>query len=395
MKWASKVSEEFALKNALDECVAHVRAELGDARPDLAVLFISPHHAPDFEDLPAMLQQRLSGPLVLGCSGGGVIGGGKEVEDRTGLALTVASLPGVQLTPFHVEDKDLPDLDATPAAWEKLVSTTAEKEADFVLLADPFTMRADALLAGMDYAFPGRVKVGGLASGAGRPGGNALFLQNGVYHSGAVGVAVSGAVRVEAIVAQGCRPVGKSMVVTECQRNIMLSLDGQKPIEVLRALYQASDERDRALLSRALHIGVVTDPLKEEFHPGDFLIRNVMGVDPDSGGLAVGELLREGQVVQFHVRDAQTAEEELHALLGRYSKGHAAADSAGALLFSCLGRGIHMFGRPDHDTEIFRKHVGPMPLGGFFCNGEIGPVGPGTFLHGFTSSFALFRPRDS
>ena len=392
MKWSSKVSEEFSLKAAIDECVSHVRADLGGARPDLAVVFVSPHHAPDFEDLPALVRQKLGPALLVGCSGGGGIGGGKEVEDRAGFALTVGSLPDVEITPFHLEDAKLPNPDASPSAWEKVVGVSAEAKPDFIVLPDPFTVRADHLLSGLDYAFPGRVKVGGLASGAQRPGGNALFLGDKVHRAGAVGVAMRGAVKVETVVAQGCRPIGQAMVVSGCQQNIMLELEGKKPLDVLRGIFDASNDRDRALINRALHVGVVMDPLKTEVRPGDFLIRNVMGVQNETGGIAVGEMLREGQVVQFHVRDAMTAEEDLQALLRQYMTDHKGAKTSGALLFSCLGRGMHLFGRPDHDTDIFRDQFGPVPLGGFFCNGEIGPVGPSTFLHGFTSSFAIFSP---
>ena len=393
MKWSSKVSEEFSLKSAVDECVSHVRSELGQAEPDLAVVFISAHHSPDFEDLPVLLQERLNPRLLIGCSGGGVIGGGKEVEERAGFALTAASLPNVEIVPFHVEDKDLPDMDAGPAAWEKLVGVPAEKAPDFVVLPDPFTIQAENLLMGLDYAFPGRVKIGGLASGSPRAGGNALFMGDRLYRTGAVGVAMHGDVQVETVVAQGCRPIGEPSVVTRCQQNILLELDEQKPMDVLRRIFEASEDRDRALINGALHLGVVTDPLKQEFRPGDFLIRNVLGIHEETGSIAVGELLREGQLVQFHVRDARTAEEDLQAMLRQFADGHALQEGSGALLFSCLGRGMHLFGRPDHDTDIFREEVGPVSLGGFFCNGEIGPVGPGTYLHGFTSSFAIFSPR--
>ena len=393
MKWSSKVSEEFSLRKAVDECVAHVRAELGNVTPDLAIVFVSPHHASDYTSVPGMLKGRLGPRVLIGCSGGGVIGGGKEVEDRAGFALTAAVLPEVRLAPFHVEDQGLPDMDASPAKWEAIIGVQADQEPAFVVLADPFTIRGDNLLAGLDYAFPGRVKVGGLASGSMQAGGNALFLGDGFYPSGAVGVAISGAVKVDTVVAQGCRPIGEPLVVTKCQHNIILELDGEKPLDRLRRVFEACDERDRALINRALHVGVVTDPWKDQFRPGDFLIRNVLGIHRETEGIIVGEVLHEGQVVQFHVRDAITAEEDLYTLLRQYAKDQQGPQGAGALLFSCLGRGVHLFGEVDHDTGIFQKEVGPLPLGGFFCNGEIGPVGPSTYLHGFTSSFAIFKPK--
>ena len=393
MKWASVASEKFALRDAVEECAAYIRSELGDGAPDLAVAFISAHHSPDYEELPRLLREQLGAKLLLGCSAGGVIGGGREVEERAGLTVTAALLPGVELVPFYVEDGALPDPDARSSAWEELVHVPATKAPDFVLLPDPHSIRAENLLAGLDYAFPGSAKIGGLASGGDRAGSNALYLGDTVHWSGAVGVAISGNLRVDTIVAQGCRPIGELLVVTRCHQNVLLEVDHQRPMEVLRRIFEASDERDRALITRALHLGVVNDPLKEELHQGDFLIRNVLGVDGESGGLVVGEVLREGQSVQFQVRDARTAAEDLQAMLRRYVSEHGAAQSSGALLFSCLGRGMHFFGQPDHDTDLFRSEVGPIPLGGFFCNGEIGAVGPTTYLHGYTSSFGLFSPR--
>ena len=276
----------------------------------------------------------------------------------------------------------------------RLVQVSAEARPHFILLPDPFTIRSDNLLLGLDYAFKDSVKIGGLASGGGRAGANALFNEKEVHRSGAVGIAMHGNIRVSTIVAQGCRPIGQPMVVTRCERNALLELDGEKPLEVLRRLFEEVNDEDRTLMSTALHVGVVMDPLKEEFRPGDFLIRNVMGLHQETGALIVGELLREGQVVQFHVRDSQTAEDDLEALMDRYVSENASETDSGALLFSCLGRGEHLFGRPNHDSDLFLRKVSPMPLTGFFCNGEIGQVGGTTFLHGFTSSFAMFRSAD-
>jgi small ligand-binding sensory domain FIST len=316
------------------------------------------------------------------------------VEDRIGFSLTVARLPGVQVTAFHLEDSQLPDPDAGPAAWERLMGISGTDAPSMVVLADPFSIRAEHLIAGLDYAFPQSPKVGGLASGGRQPGTNALFVNGAVHRAGAAGLVLGGNLRLETVVAQGCRPIGASSVVSKCHENILLELDGKKPMDVLRAAFEAASDRDRYLINTALHLGIVTDPLLEQFKPGDFLIRNVLGIHKESGGLVIGELLHEGQIVQFHVRDAQTAAEDLHALLRRYASERKPAPGQGALLFSCLGRGKHLFGRPDHDTGIFHDEVGKLPLGGFFCNGEIGPVGATTFLHGFTSSFAVFSPRE-
>jgi small ligand-binding sensory domain FIST len=286
----------------------------------------------------------------------------------------------------------LPDLDGPPDAWERLVGVRSQDEPQFVLLSDPFSGRPETLLAGLDYAFPSSPKIGGLASGATSPGLNALFLDDEVFNEGTVGLALTGDVAIDTVVAQGCRPVGELMRVTSCRGNFLYELEGRPAFEVLQELFAGLDERDRRLASTALFLGVLMDEFREEPRVGDFLIRNLIGADPRRGVLAVGEYLQEGMRVRFHLRDADTSAEDLHAMLKGYEKTSPEALS-GALLFSCLGRGEGLYGRPNFDTRVFREHLGDVPVGGFFCNGEIGPVGGNTFLHGYTSSFGLFRPR--
>jgi small ligand-binding sensory domain FIST len=235
--------------------------------------------------------------------------------------------------------------------------------------------------------------VGGLASGANAPGGNALYLGAEVRRAGAAGVALSGNVSVETVVAQGCRPIGVPMRITRSERNLVYELDGTPPLQVLQELYEKLSDADCKLLQQALFLGLLMDELEGEPRPGRFLIRNLLGIDPERGALAVGEELRNGQIVQFHLRDARTSAEDLKSVLRDFVTTDTGEGVHGALLFSCLGRGVHLYGKPDHDTDIFRNVLGAVPLGGFFCNGEIGPVGGSTHLHGYTSSFGLFRPK--
>jgi small ligand-binding sensory domain FIST len=391
MRWGSAVSTAAAIETAVDEVARAVQAQLGGARPDLAVVFASEHHQQAYERIPALIRSRLAPGALVGSSAGGVIGGGREIEGQPGLSLTAAVLPGVTLTPLHLENEQLRGAN-TPAAWEKLLRVHADARPHFVLLPDPFTFETEPLVAGLDRTFPTGTTVGGLASGGQAPGGNALFLGADTHRSGAVLVALTGDVTVDTIVAQGCRPIGDPLFVTRCERNIIFELDGRRPFEVLQSLVKRADERDRALFRHSLFLGVV---MKEqpEYRQGEFLIRNLAGIDPASGAIAVGALPELGAVVQFHLRDAETSRDDLEALLTRYTTERRASELTGALLFSCLGRGTFLYGRPDHDTDAFRDHLGEIPLGGFFCNGEIGPVRGTTFLHGYTSAFGLFRRR--
>jgi small ligand-binding sensory domain FIST len=208
-----------------------------------------------------------------------------------------------------------------------------------------------------------------------------------------VGVALSGDVDVETVVAQGCRPIGKPMLVTRCRGSLLQELDGRPPLQVLAELHGSLEERDRELMQGSLFIGLEMRADRVEYEPEELLVRNLVGADEGSGTLAVGADLRPLTVARFVLRDARTAEEDLRRMLERHRRSGAAIPPAGALLFSCVGRGSGLFGRPDHDTSIFEQTLGPAPLGGFFCNGEIGPVGGTTFLHGYTSAFAMFRAR--
>jgi len=393
MKWTSAVSEQPDLNDAIAECAVAIMTAVGDEALDLAIAFISPHYEDTYERVADLMAEHLGAKQIFGCSGGGVIGNGLEIEQRAGVSITAAVLPNVDIKPFHLQVHHLPDLDAGPDKWEDLLGVTADRDPHFLMVADPYSFPVQNLLMGMDFAFPKSIKIGGLASGASRPGGNALFLNGQVLRTGAIGLALDGNIIVDTVVAQGCRPVGEPMRITKSESNMLLELDGQAPMEVLRALFHDLPKRDQELLGHSLFLGVVMDELIDAPVQGDFLIRNVVGMNQGTGGLAIGEMLKEGQLVQFHLRDAETSTDDLEAVLSRYAGENRENDILGALLFSCLGRGQFLYGHPNHDADLFREKLGAVPLGGFFCNGEIGPVSGTTFLHGYTSSFGVFRPK--
>ena len=373
MKWASAVSSATTLGDAIAETASRVRRELDDAAPDLAMVFVSPHHAGGFDAVPELVRAALEPRTLVGCSAGGIIGGGHEVENEAGFSLTAARLPDVTITPFHTVDPVPPAVAGEPA--------------QLVVLPEPFSFDAETFLHLIDHRLPGSTVIGGIASGGRQPGENALFLDGAVHRDGVVGVALAGNVRVDTVVAQGCRPIGEPMFVTRAERNLLFEVDGRSPAAVLSDLHRRASERDKELFRSSLFLGLVMRE-QQEYGQGDFLIRNVLGLDGKTGAVAVGAALRTGMVVQFHLRDARTSADDLDAMLGRYHE-----KPAGSLLFSCLGRGQHLYGRADHDTDLVRRHLGEVPLGGFFCNGEIGPVQGTTFLHGYTSAFGFFRPR--
>ena len=393
MRWGSAVSDSGSLTEAIEHASEVVLEQLDRRSADLVMVFVSYQHAPSYYSVIELLRHQFGDAVIVGCSGAGVIGGGSEVERRPGVAIAAASLPGVSITPFHISQDDLPTPDSPPEPWVNLIGVPVEDEPSLILMPDPFSLEAERLISGLDYAYPNSPKIGGLASGGSQDTPHALFLGGKTHRLGAVGVALTGDIEIDTIVAQGCRPVGQPMVITECEKNVIKKLGDKTPLEVLKDLFSTGDEQDRWLMRRALHIGVVMDRLATNFGAGDFLIRNVMGLDEDTGSLIVGENLQEGQIVQFHLRDAEAAREDLTAMLDRYTEENPQRDPEAALLFSCVGRGQHLFRRPNHDTELFEEMVARVPLTGFFCNGEIGPVGGATHLHGYTSSFALIRRR--
>ncbi len=394
MHWSSAVSDSPSFTEAVTRASEQIIAGLDGQRPDLAVVFVSSHHSPSYFTAPEVFAKALGARTLIGCSAAGVIGGGQEVERRPGIAISAAVLPGVEITPFDLSQDELPSPDAAPEEWQALLGIRPEDCPAIMLLPDPFTLRSDHLLAGLDFAYPSTVKIGGLASGGGQPGTNALFLNDQMIRSGAVGVAFTGDLAVETVVARGCRPIGTPLMVTDSELNVISKLGDKTPVDVLREIFETATTREKRLIRRSLQIGIVMDRLAQDRSEGEFLIRNVLGADEEDGTLAIGELVQEGQVVQFFIRDAQAADEDLRLMLEEYVDNLDEGDApASALLFSCLGRGQYLYGSPDHDIAMFTDMVADIPIAGFFSNGEIGPIGDQTFLHGYTASFALFKKR--
>lgn len=396
MRFASAAVSESETTAALDRTVAAVKEGLAGERVDVLFTFFGPAHAPAIERVQDRLADEFPGATVIGASAGGVIGGDREHESARGFSLAGARLDGVKVTPFHVDVRDLPSPDAGPSAWQQLLSVAPADSPSFVVVADPYSFPAQALVAGLDFAFPGAVTVGGLASGASGPGDQTLLLGDRVLRSGAVGLALTGDVRLVPAVAQGCRPIGPVLTVTRCEENLVHELDGRPALESAQAALRASSARDQELARASpLFLGLETDPFDDAAVDAgpSWLVRNILGRERDGGGLYVGEMLRPGRRVRFHVRDRVTSAEDLERTLMEVHDGPGGG-CRGALLFSCLGRGMHLYGVPDHDTRAFRARFPGAPIAGFFCSGEIGPVGGQTHLHGFTSSFGLFRPRN-
>ena len=387
MHFASAISRAADAVAAVDEVEHALRAELPQ-EPNLLLAFASPHHTRSYARLPALLTARFPGATVTGCSGAGVVGGRLEVQSGPALSVVAAELPGVTVAPFHLRTWDMP-LAGDGHAWQRRLGLR-DPRTHVLLFADPFSCDVEPLVAGLDAAFPDGRKLGGVASGGRLPQTNALFVGSSFQHSGVTGVTLTGDIAIETIIGQGCRPIGEPRLVSECEDNVILALDGQPPLEVLRELYLAAGDRERELFQRALFVGVEMRD-QREYKPGDFLVRDILAVDRERGSIAVAAQIARWQAVQFHVREPRAATLDLALRLEGYRRAHGKRPSGGIML-SCVARGEELFGRPNHDSDLVRDQLGAIPLGGFFGHGEIGSVGDRTFLHGHTSVFGLFRP---
>ncbi|MCC5635025.1 FIST C-terminal domain-containing protein [Nostoc sp. CHAB 5844] len=399
MQWANALSTRPSLEAAVTDAVQQTTSSL-TAPADLGLVFISSAFASEYSRLLPLLAEKLSVPVMIGCSGGGVIGTTtngqtQEIEAEAALSLTLAHLPGVNLQVFHILSEELPDLDSSPDAWINLIGVQPSATPQFILLSSSFSSGINELLQGLDFAYPGSVIVGGQASGGGMGGRPTLFCNDRLYREGTVGLALTGNIVLETIVAQGCRPIGQPMQVTKAERNIVLELDEQVPLVVLRDLINSLSDQERTLAQHSLFVGVAMDEFKLSLQQGDFLIRSILGVDPTGGAIAIGDRVRPGQRLQFHLRDAEASAEDLEFLLEKYHSQETTTSSPiAALMFSCVGRGEGLYGKPNFDSSLFRRYFQNIPIGGFFCGGEIGPVGGNTFLHGYTSVFGICRQHE-
>ncbi|HYT88395.1 MAG TPA: FIST N-terminal domain-containing protein [Gemmataceae bacterium] len=390
MPFAAALSTEANSRTAFEALCTQTLKPLGGP-PDLALAFYSNHHRDSVADLVKQAAEILQPRCLLGCPGEAIVGNGREVEDGPALSLWLGRwTKGVTLTPFHLAHEPTPEGHSI-MGWPYQLSEAADPSQQLMLLlADPYTFPVDPFLKEMNEAHRGVRVMGGMASGVRGEGQCRMMLGNRVVTDGAVGVLLQGALGVRGVVSQGCRPIGKHMIVTRARDNIILELSGKPPLTQLQAIWEEVSPHDRELMRRGLHVGRVINEYKSEFQRGDFLIRNVIGLDSGSGALAITDRVRVGQTVQFQVRDAESADEDLHELLQIDLSAHE-AKPAGALLFTCNGRGTRLFPQPDHDAGVIRTEAGELPLAGFFAQGELGPIGGQNFIHGFTASVVLFE----
>lgn len=394
-RFASHLAEGDNLSSVTSEAIDGCLAAMQDRPIDLALAFFSPVFGPAAGDLQRQLAQRLRPGVLLATGGEALVGMGRELEQANGLSLWTAHLPDVRLHPMHLRLHQTPD-GATFTGWPTDLRDTWPADSSMLLLADPFSFPADLLVQRLNDDQPGIPVVGGMSSGGDTPGQNQLVLNESSHDEGAVAVLMEG-IRARTIVSQGCRPIGDPLIVTRSEQNVIMELGGKPAWPQLQHVLQQLANRERQMLQGGLHVGRVVSEYQADFEQGDFLIRNVLGVDEQKNAIAVGDFIRPGTTVQFQLRDHETADIELRQLLVAAAKetqfsdlGPSTLASHGALLFTCNGRGQRMFPKPHHDAASLVTHLGEIPVAGFFAQGEVGPVANKNFLHGFTASIAVF-----
>jgi small ligand-binding sensory domain FIST len=384
-RYAAALSTHPVAFEAVGAVAGEIIEQLDGDRPDLLVCFMSRHHVARFTDIAKGLRALVEPDVLLAATAVSIAGGPREVEDEPALSVWAAEWGGGRATGFLLDVESYVDADGADGVRVDGWPTDLAPDATIVLLADPFSFPVADLLSLCNERVPGLRVVGGLASAGPVAGTNRLALDDRITDRGAVGVVLPPEVAVRTIVSQGCRPVGSPFTVTKAERNVVAELGGRSAIARLEELVAAAGPDERELLARGLQMGIVVNEHRTEFDRGDFLVRAVLDADHRTGTVTVGEQVEVGQTLQFQVRDAEAADEDLAALLAGVGR-----DVRGALLFTCNGRGVHLFGSRDHDTGMIEEWLGPVPLAGAFCAGEIGPIGGRNFLHGFTASIALF-----
>ena len=367
----------------------NLRSQLLSPQVSLGLVFMSPSFFPHARQTLEILRVHARIPLLVGCSSTGLISGSVEIEGASGFVLGLYSLPGAELKSYRFMQKQVEEANS-PAYWQEETGIEPARTNGWLVFIDPFHLDAESWLRSWNETYAGLPALGGLASGIFSDQTTQLYLNGEVFEDGGIAISVGGEVKLAGVISQGCTPIGETWTLTRVEQNLIRQIGNRPAYAVLAETFQKLSPAEQQKARGNLHIGLVVNEYLEDFHRGDFLVRNLIGGDPNSGVLAVGAMPRAGQTMQFQRRDAAAATEDMDELLNRAKKSLTEATIYGGCLCACNGRGQNLFRRPNHDAEMVQEHLGPFGLAGFFCNGEIGPIGERNFLHGYTASLALF-----
>ena len=376
-------------ENGLQRWAEDLRTQLHAPQVSLGLVFMSPRFFPHAKQVLEVLRVHARIPLLAGCSSQSLIVGDEEIEENAGVTVALYSLPGAELKAFHFTQEQVEEASG-PGYWRMETGVEPEQTNGWLTFIDPFHLDSESWMQSWNEAYAPLPVLGGLASGIFQEQTTQIYLNGEVFEEGGVAISVGGDVKLVSVISQGCTPVGETWTLTKVERNLIQEIGNRPAYEVLNETFNKMLPEEQRKARGNLFIGLVVNEYLEDFHRGDFLIRNLIGADPKTGVIAVGALPRTGQTLQFQRRDAAAAREDMNELLARAGKQIGRATIYGGCLCCCNGRGRGFFGLPNHDAQVVQRRFGPMGLAGFFCNGEIGPVGQKNFLHGYTASLALF-----
>lgn len=365
------------------EVAEGLRHEIG-TNASLGFLFVTQEWRPHVEDTLELIRLHGHVPQLVGCSGWGIIGSRREIEHQPGFSLILFSLPSESFAVVQISEAQAEE--STGAEyWYGATGLSAGEVRSWLVLANPYFGGVESWLNEWSRAYPQIPTLGGLASAT----NSEIFLlrDGGVSTAPLLAIALKEGLVIRPLVSQGCRPIGDPSPITKAEENLILEIGNLPAYQALEAAFLSIPADQRVSVRNNLFLGLAVSEYIDDFKQGDFLIRNILGADPQIGALAVGAYPRVGQTVQFQLRDSKSAREDLVLASERVKK--ALSGPIGILLFSCAGRGKGLFGTSDHDAETLAGILGDLPLAGFFCNGEIGPVGKKAFLHGYTASAAV------
>ncbi len=373
----------------LQQWAEHLRRQLQGNQVSLGLVFMTPRFFSYARQVLEILQVHARIPLLVGCSSQGLIVGAQEMEQDAGLTLGLYALPHSELKAFHFTQEQVEEANG-PGYWRLETGLEPERLNGWLVFADPFHLDAEDWLKGWNEAYAPLPCVGGLASGDMTSQRTQLYLNGEVFEEGGIALSIGGPIQLVGVTSQGCTPIGETWTLTRVEQNIIHEIGNRPAYEVLAETFNSLSAEEQRKARGYLFLGLVVNEYLEEFHRGDFLVRNLIGADPRSGSIAVAALPRQGQTIQFQRRSAAAASEDMEALLTRARDQLVGRTVYGGCLCCCNGRGQNLFGSPNHDAQAVQQRLGPMGLTGFFCNGEIGPIGQKSFLHGYTASLALF-----
>lgn len=364
-----------------------------NGNPSLGLVFLTPRFFPQAKQVLEIIRVHAHVPVLIGCSSQSLITGSEEIEEGGGIALALFHLPGAELKAFHFKQEHVDECSG-PAYWHHETGVEPGETNGWLAFGDPFNMDCDSWLRLWNEAYAPLPVLGGLASGDFTARATQVYLNGTVHEEGVAVLSVGGGVAIESVISQGCTPIGETWTITRADQNFIYEIGNRPAYTVLAETFSKLPPEDQKKTQGNLFVGLVINEYLDDFQRGDFLIRNLIGADPNSGVVAVGAFPRTGQTMQFQRRDAAAANEDMLAMLNHAHEQLKDREVFGGCLCSCNGRGSHLFGYPNHDAGMVQRRLGPLALAGFFCNGEIGPVGEKNFLHGYTASLALFVKKE-